>query len=130
MPGFSPIIPLNLDSKDGFQLTQSYYEVARQNLKTLILTNPGERIMLPFFGVGIKNKLFEPKKNTTKDTIVSEIRQQTRQYLPYIEIDDIIFDDMLDPNSSQDVFNSISIRIIYSVSTLNITDDLQILVSI
>ena len=130
MPGFSPVIPLNLDPSDGFELTQTYYTVAKQNLKTLILTNPGERIMLPAFGVGIKKKLFEPKRNTTKNSIVTDIRQQVKQYLPYIEIDDIIFDDFVDPNTGQDIMNSISVRIIYSVAALNISDDLQILVSI
>ena len=65
MPGFSPILPLKLNNGDGFALTQTYQDVARQNLKTLILTNPGERIMNPYFGVGLKRRLFDPKNDFT-----------------------------------------------------------------
>ena len=130
MPGYSPIVPLELDKKDGFGLTQTYFEVAKQNLKTLILTNPGERMMDRNFGVGIRNKLFEQNTGTTKDTITYSIREQVSQYLPYITIDNIIYDENIEPNTSQDVFNSLSVRIIYSVAALNISDDLQVLVSI
>jgi len=130
MPGFSPTVPLKIDLKDGFSLTQTYYEVAKQNLKTLILTNPGERIMDRSFGVGIKKQLFEQNTEVTKDRITSSIREQVSRYLPYINIDNIIYNENLGPNPDQDVFNSLSVRIIYSVGALNISDDLQILVSI
>ena len=98
MPGYSPIVPLELDVKDGFGLTQTYFEVAKQNLKTLILTNPGERMMDRNFGVGIRNKLFEQNTGTTKDAITYSIREQVSQYLPYITIDDIIYDENIEPS--------------------------------
>ena len=36
MAGYSPQIPLALDSKNGFALTQNIREVAKQNLKMLV----------------------------------------------------------------------------------------------
>ena len=59
MQGFSPKLPLSLDPRDGFLLTKSLPEVVAQNLRMLILTSPGERVMIPAFGVGLYNYLFE-----------------------------------------------------------------------
>ena len=130
MPGFSPVIPLELDPSDGFSLTKTYKEVGRQNLKALILTNPGERIMEPAFGAGIRRRLFEPKTGTTYAVIEAEILSQVASYLPYIKIRKIIFDELKDPYSKQDLFNSIAIRIIYYIDALNISDELEVLISI
>jgi phage baseplate assembly protein W len=38
-------------------------QTARQKLKNIVLTNPGERVMLPNFGVGIKRYLFSQNSN-------------------------------------------------------------------
>jgi phage baseplate assembly protein W len=130
MPGFSPTLPLSLDPKDGFSLTQTYQELARQNLKTLIMTNPGEKIMNPNFGVGIKKHLFNPKTGFTNANIEADIISQVKAYLPYINIKQIIFDNLKNSDTNQDIFNSIAIRIIYSVDSLNITDELQVLITI
>ena len=62
-----------------------------QNLKMLVLTVPGERIMDPVFGVGIKRYLFEMNIAATHGAISSKIHEQVNRYLPFIEIEDIIF---------------------------------------
>ena len=50
-------LPLSLDGVDGYTSIKSYRQLATQNLKMLVLTCPGERIMDPMFGVGLKNFL-------------------------------------------------------------------------
>ena len=67
MAGYSPQIPLALDSKNGCALTRKIIEVAKQNLKMLVLTNPSERVMVPDFGVGIRKMLFEQQTPDTFD---------------------------------------------------------------
>lgn len=57
MAGLSPKLPVSRDSEDGYSLTKTYEEMVRQNLKNLLLTNPGERMMDPDFGVGMKRYL-------------------------------------------------------------------------
>ncbi len=94
------------------------------------MTNPGERILEPHFGVGLRKRLFEPKSGNTYATIEAEILSQVEYYLPYIKIEKIIFGEMEDPYSKQDLFNSLAIRIIYQIDTLNISDELEVLVSI
>ena len=60
MAGISPKLPLVTDPADGpYLLTKTVAEATKQNLKNLILTQPGERVMDPFFGVGIRSFLFE-----------------------------------------------------------------------
>ena len=58
MPGIAPKLPLQLDEVDGYRLTKTIKETVQQNLKMIVLTSPGERIMNPDFGVGLRNYLF------------------------------------------------------------------------
>ena len=51
MAGFAPKLPLTQDSGDGFTLIKDFETMIRQNLKMLILTIPGERVMDPEYGV-------------------------------------------------------------------------------
>jgi|TARA_R100001594_G_scaffold123988_1_gene160723 phage baseplate assembly protein W len=91
MAGLSPKLPLHVDQNYGYGLTKTFKEVAQQNLKMLIMTSPGERIMLPNFGVGIRRFLFENITQRTFDEIEEKIYQQTKIYLPYITIESINF---------------------------------------
>ena len=50
--GLSPKLPMSLHPADGYRLTKTYKEMVKQNIKMLILTCPGERMMDPLFGVG------------------------------------------------------------------------------
>jgi len=91
MSGISPKLPLTRDSDDGYRLTKTLKEVARQNLKMLILTTPGERIMIPNFGVGLRNYLFENVTDELLFEIRSKIIEQAKEYLPYIVINSVNF---------------------------------------
>tara|TARA_Y100000592_G_C5438454_1_gene302039 strand:+ start:123 stop:434 length:312 start_codon:yes stop_codon:yes gene_type:complete len=66
-------------------------DVLRQNLKMIILTNPGERVMEPEFGVGIKQFLFENYGHGTFQQIDTRIRSQVAKYLPTIALQEINF---------------------------------------
>ena len=58
MAGLSPKLPIQKDPVDGFALTKTFKEMVKQNFKNLMLTSPGERIMDPEFGVGLRRFLF------------------------------------------------------------------------
>ena len=131
MPGLSPKLPLEIDQIDGYALTKNFKEVARQNLKMVVLTNPGERIMLPNFGVGIKTYLFENADTFVFEEIEEKIRQQVRTYLPYITIDNINFfsernnfnETEIEPSS---LSNYVHIQIKYRIPTIFISDTLSL----
>jgi len=52
-----------LDETNLFKGTQTEKDQAKANLINLLLTQQGERVNLPNFGVGLKNLLFEQQVN-------------------------------------------------------------------
>ena len=77
--GLDALLPLEEDTTDLFYgLTKSIKQNTKQNVKMLLLTSPGERIMFPDYGVGLRNFLFE---NSPESAIVSRIKSQVRKYL-------------------------------------------------
>jgi phage baseplate assembly protein W len=91
--GLSVALPLRIDPIDGaYGLNKTLTQVAAQNLRMVILTSPGERMMFPEFGVGIRRYLFEQNTTSTLGVIRSRIEQQVSTYLPYIRILDLSID--------------------------------------
>ena len=73
----------------------------------LVLTNPGERIMNPEFGVGISRFLFQQEAQFSSGAIQNRIKAQVATYLSYIEIINIeIFE-------RQDLSNTFQVTIEY-----------------
>jgi len=91
MSGMSPKLPLTRDPENGYALNKTLKSVARQNLKMLILTAPGERIMIPDFGVGLRNYLFENITDEVLYLIRNNIIEQAKEYIPYITINSVDF---------------------------------------
>ena len=129
MPGLSPKLPLHIDQIDGYGLTKNFKQVAAQNLKMVVMTNPGERIMIPEFGVGIKTYLFENATSAVFENIEEKIRQQVRIYLPYMTIDAINFlseksDFSEAPIEPSSLSNYVHIQIKYRIPSIFISDTL------
>jgi|18_taG_2_1085343.scaffolds.fasta_scaffold115140_1 phage baseplate assembly protein W len=91
MSGFGARLPFVRDGVYGFGTLTDINSVAKQNLKMVLLTVPGERIMDPNFGVGLKKFLFEPLNQKTMGRIESKIKKQAKKYLPYINISSVNF---------------------------------------
>jgi len=117
MPGISPKLPLTIDKIDGpYKLTKTVEEAMVQNLKMIILTNPGERMMDPFFGVGIRKFLFEQGTSVVYGDLSSRIYEQVAKYLPQINIKNIIFNESPLLASDEMVDNNIlSVSIEFSI---------------
>jgi phage baseplate assembly protein W len=120
MNAFGVALPLRISSSDGFVMIKTIKRLVKQNLKMLILTNPGERVMEPQFGVGMKRYLFENFSQTTNAEINAKIREQVSIYLPLVNIINIDFD------SSGIDQNQLFVRIRYSLPDINVKDLLQI----
>tara|TARA_R110000824_G_scaffold47104_10_gene134580 strand:- start:507 stop:950 length:444 start_codon:yes stop_codon:yes gene_type:complete len=92
MHGYGPKLPLLSTPEDGkYGLTKTINENVAQNIKHLVLTCPGERIMDPEFGVGLKKYLFDMNDRTTADAIAASISTQVQIYMPNIVINNIDF---------------------------------------
>ena len=125
MPGYSPLLPLTTDPDDGIALTKTYQQVANQNLKMLVLTIPGERVMEPDFGVGLKKYLFENAGPELNSSIRQKILEQVNKYLPYIEILGIDLNDSPSSAAARD-HNILSVGIRYFVKPLDLEDVLEV----
>ena len=120
MISYSPTIPLNLDPVLGYSMNTDLVQVAKQNFKMLILTSPGERMMIPDFGVGLRNFLFEQMGPMTKNNIKERVHQQVNKYMPYIEILNISFQDTdIDRNQ-------VNISIFYAIPSLGVAEVLNV----
>ena len=112
-------LPITRDDIHGFTMIDDFHSLIRQNLKMIILTNPGERVMIPNFGVGIQSYLFENFSETTYTQIENDVKQQAAKYLPVINVNRLNFD-----NSSPDS-NTLRVSIEYTIPALGIKDLLQ-----
>ena len=127
MSGLSPKLPLSIDAEDGYALIKDYVSLVRQNLKMLIFTSPGEKVMMPEFGVGLRGYLFEPLTDLTKGDIDAKIREQVSRHLSYLEIDFINFSNI---DEDLTVPNAIKITLSYTIVPLEMMDSLTLDVSI
>ena len=89
--GLAPKLPLTMSDTDGYTLIKEYREMIHQNIKMLLLTVPGERLMEPRFGVGLKRYMFEQNTSFTHDAIESKINEQLEKYMPHTELEEINF---------------------------------------
>ncbi len=121
MQGFSPKLPLSVDSVDGiYGMNKTALESIKQDLKMLILTNRGERIMLPDYGASIRSFLFQQNTDQLKNNISTSISYQISKYMNFISLRSIDITD--DPINE----NSIKIRIEYSVPSLSSRQELNL----
>ena len=112
--GLSVALPLATSDVFGpYGLNTTFKELAKQNLKMLVLTAPGERMMDPNFGVGLRNFAFEMNAQNTYSNIATAVRNQVQRYLQYITIDEIKFSV---PENNPDLFpNDLTVSIFFTI---------------
>ena len=81
-------LDLPLTGERGATFKQNYFTIdqAVANAKNLLLTEPGERVMLPEFGCGLKRTIFENLTSQTITALEMRIKNSFQTFLPYIFI--------------------------------------------
>lgn len=119
-------IGINKSSNSNGVFSTNYTTLtqAKDNLKNLILTKKGERLMNPEFGCDIWLVLFEQMDGATIETqIETSIVDAVDNWLPYLSITSIVFD--YDDNDIDT--NRISLDIQFALSSNpNLTESVQI----
>ena len=116
--GISAKLPLAYTKADGpYLLTKDLTENTKQNLKTLIFTNPGERVMNVDFGVGFSALLFENATDSVLEDLRERLFTQVDKYLPFVRIIDV---------KTELNENTAFLRVEYVISGLNISDNLDL----
>lgn len=75
------------DMSDGTYLKKSSeLDLIKSNLRQLLLTTRGERVMLPKFGTNLKNYLMEPLDQALLSQIRREIAESIYMYAPSVDL--------------------------------------------
>jgi phage baseplate assembly protein W len=101
-------------SIQGYFSTSADKRLIKENMKQILLTNPGERVHLPKFGVGLRRYLFEMNDEQLAGAIKERILEQISTYEPLAEIMDIQF---------KQVDNLLQIRLIYRMKDIASTPE-------
>jgi phage baseplate assembly protein W len=107
-----------------FSVNYTTLSQAKDSLQNLILTRKGERMMQPEFGCDVWKLLFEPLvAGNIESSIETSITSAVETWLPYLNIDEIIFD----YNENDIDTNKIILDIKFSLkSNRNLGDSVQI----
>jgi phage baseplate assembly protein W len=127
MVNYSPKLPLTRGSETSYEMLKTMSEVIKQNFRMLVLTNPGERMMIPDFGVGLYRFFFEPLSAVLFDKVRTRITSQVSKYMPFLNVRNIDFitseqDDSLNPNT-------LYVKIRYTIPAINANDEIQLTVN-
>ena len=123
--GFGPSLPLARSDEDGFYAMHKTVSLEiSEDFKTLLMTNPGERVMDSRFGVGIRRYLFEQNLQQTWSDIDARIRSQVKTYLPAIRINSIDFNSADNTEGAHE--NFLGIKIDFTIIALKIRNTFDI----
>ncbi len=61
----------------------------RDGIRVILMTEPGERLMLPGFGAGLGRYLFEPNTATTHRAIEEAVLRALKRWEPRIEVGEV-----------------------------------------
>ena len=132
--GLTLKLPVTLDELDGLKLVKDFPSLVEQNLKNLLLTMPGERMMDPLFGVGMSAFLFQSNTPSVYAEIRSKIDEQVSKYMPFVHINDVVFSNasisqpdgfLANPGTNTDP-NFLGVKITYTIVPLKATKNLNL----
>jgi len=77
-------LPLQRGPRGYFAMI-SGEDVVKQEVKTVVNTEQGERVMRPTFGVRLARLLFEPNDQVLRDQVAYEIETALRIWVPRVQ---------------------------------------------
>lgn len=78
--------PFGKNTRRGYFAKEAGLELIKSNLIQLLSTVPGERVMLPNYGLDLRNFLFEPLDSITFGEMKSLILSTLASYAPYVRV--------------------------------------------
>jgi len=102
------------DNKDGwFASTTTTIEAVKNNIRNLLNTNQGERLMQPNLGLDLRSLLFEQIDESSLIAIQDSILDSFSIWLPFVEVKDI---QVVTNSSDTSVHvNEVRVKIIFAI---------------
>ena len=117
--------PFKQDDNGGFDSISEaeFVDAIKFSIKNVLLTNPGEKISDPLFGIGLRKYLFSL---STEDfsSLKGDIRRQIIKYIPYLTKINVSLD------LTQIDYNRFAVRVSFEVGPKEIKDFLDVVVSV
>lgn len=85
-------------------------ENIRDSIRVILMTDPGERLMLPEFGAGLGRFVAEPNTTATRLAITEEIKRSLARWEPRIRVESV--DAVEDPADGQNVIVTVAWRLV------------------
>jgi phage baseplate assembly protein W len=86
--GQGPAFPLRVGA-DGRLAWSTGEDNVRQSIRTILMTEPGERLRLPAFGTGLARFLFEPNTVATHTLMRQRIEAALARWEPRIRVESV-----------------------------------------
>ncbi len=120
------VYPMVVIEGNGFETISedSPKDAVKFNLKNILLTNPGEKLSDPEFGVGLKKILFELETSDKVVNLRQTIINQIQRYANYFSKLEVIVD------TSKLYSNTLTVRIEFEFGITLLNDSLEITVSL
>ena len=85
-------LPIQRGDDGYFRQSFKTFDQVRSNLKNLLLTKKGERLLQPEFGSGLHDLLFNPLTDKFEEDLENTINDAVAKWLPYVIVEDINID--------------------------------------
>jgi len=106
--------PLGTVDTDGYLQWASEGQSVREVIWNILLTRPGERLMRPQFGAGLRDYLHRPNNQTTRKLIADVVQKAITRWEPRIHLDEVSVS--TSPNQLHEITLSIRYRLRYDGS--------------
>lgn len=114
----TPTFSLNGFDQGKF-LWASGNDSVRDVLWNILLTSPGERLMRPEFGAGLKQFIHQPNNETTRRLIADQALRAIQRWEPRISVQDLRVE-------TTQALNEVTLRLLYQIKQTGEQNSLQL----
>lgn len=111
--GLNIAFPLKRSTFGAFKTNDTTLDAVRDDLRMLLITNWGERLINYDFGANLRSIIFEQRGSETKQKIEDAINVAVEKWIPYVNILDMQIKDQNDDAGLGD--NEVKIKISFQV---------------
>lgn len=97
-----------------FASTSTTIESVKNNIRNLVNTHQGERLMQPRLGINLRKYLFEQFSDEVVFSIQNDIVDTFRKWLPFVEIQDIQVN--MSNNDDSIGKNTMNVTIVFNIT--------------
>ena len=117
---YNPKLPLTLSpsKEELFVMNKDLASAVSDNIKNILLTNRGERVMQPDFGANLKPILSEYGSPGFESEVMIRIKSSVKKYLPYVSLSSMKLENLQAPRGSG--LKIVQVDIEYLVPTLGL----------